>query len=51
MAAEIEAPNFINLNNREQFIFLMSQENKPLNYKVISNIHEWYTERLEYTDK
>jgi hypothetical protein len=51
MAGEIEAPNFINLNTQAQFIFLMSQENKLLNYKVISKIHEWFTERLEYTDK
>ena len=33
MAAETEAPNLINLNTQEQFIFLMSQENRVLNYK------------------
>ena len=42
------APNFTNLNSHEQFIFLMSQENKPLNFKIISTIHKWFTERLDY---
>ena len=35
MAAETEEPNFTNLNTQEQFIFLMSQENRILNYKII----------------
>ena len=50
MAAETEAPNFTNLNTQEQFIFLMSQENRVLNYKIISTIHEWFTKRLEYSE-
>ena len=50
MSAEIEAPNFTNLNTQEQFIFLMSQENRVLNYKIISTIHEWFTKRLEYSE-
>ena len=50
MAAETEAPNFINLNTQEQFIFLMSQENRVLNYKIISTIHEWFTKSLEYSE-
>ena len=28
-----EVPNFVNLDNKSQFIFLMSQENKQLNLK------------------
>ena len=50
MAAETEAPNFTNFNTQEQFIFLMSQENRVLNYKIISTIHEWFTKRLEYNE-
>ena len=50
MAAETEAPNFTNINTQEQFIFLMSQENRVLNYKIISTIHEWFTKRLEYSE-
>ena len=50
MAAETEAPNFTNLNTQEQFIFLMSQENRVLNYKIISTMHEWFTKRLEYSE-
>ena len=50
MVAETEAPNFTNLNTQEQFIFLMSQENRVLNYKIISTIHEWFTKRLEYSE-
>ena len=50
MAAETEAPNFTNLNTQEQFIFLMSQENRVLNYKIISTIHEWFPKRLEYSE-
>ena len=50
MAAETEAPNFTNLNTQEQFIFLMSQENRILNYKIISTIHEWFTKRLVYSE-
>ena len=51
MAAETEAPNFTNLNSQEQFIFLMSQENSVLNYKIISAIQKWFTKRLEYSEK
>ena len=47
IASETEAPNYIILNTQAQFIFLMLQENKQLNYKIISKIHEWFTERLE----
>ena len=50
MPAETEAPNFTNLNSQEQFIFLMSQENRVPNYKIISTIHEWFTKRLEYSE-
>ena len=50
-AAETEASNFTNLNTQEQFIFLMPQENRALNYKIISTIHKWFTKRLEYTVK
>ena len=49
MAAETEAPNFTN-NTQEQFIFLTSQKNRVLNYKIISTIHEWFTKRLEYSE-
>ena len=49
MAAETEAPNFTNLNSQEQFIFLMSQENRVPYYKIISTIHEWFTKILEYS--
>ena len=43
-----EVPNFANLDNKAQFIFLMSQENKLLNLKLISTIHKWLTARLEH---
>ena len=42
MAAELEATNFVNLNTQQQFIFLMSQENKLLNYKIVSTVYEWF---------
>ena len=48
MAAEAVAPNFITLNAQAQFIFLMSQEDKMLNRKLIYKLHEWFSERLEY---
>ena len=41
---EREVPNFVNLDNKSQFIFLMSQENKQLNLKLIPTIHKWLTE-------
>ena len=50
MATDTEAPNFTNLNSQEQFIFPMSQENRVLNYKIISTIHEWFAKRLEYSE-
>ena len=43
-----EVPTFANLDNESQFIFLMSQENKQLNLKLIPTIHKWLTERLEH---
>ena len=46
MAAETEARNVTNLNTQEQFIFLMSQENRVLDYKIISTIHEWFTVKI-----
>ena len=42
-----EVPNFVNLDNKSKYIFLMSQENK-LNLKLVPTIHKWFTERLEY---
>ena len=42
---EREVPNFVNLDNKSQFIFLMSQENKQLNLKLIPTIHKWLTDR------
>ena len=42
---EREVPNFVNLNNKSQYIFLMSQENKQLNLKLIPTINKWLTER------
>ena len=45
---EREVPNFVNLDNKSQFIFLISQENKQLNLKLIPTIHKWLTERLEH---
>ena len=50
MAAEATAPNFVTLNAQAQFIFLMSQEDKTLNRKVIYKIHEWLSERLDYNN-
>ena len=43
-----EVPNFVNLDNKSQYIFLMSQENKQLNLKLVPTIHKWCTERLEH---
>ena len=43
-----EVPNSVNLDNKSQYIFLMSQENKQLNLKLIPTIHKWVTERLEH---
>ena len=43
-----EVPNFVNLENKSQFIFLMSQENKQLNLKLIPTIHKWFTEISEH---
>ena len=43
-----EVPNFINLDNKSQYIFLMSQENKQLNLELVPTIHKWFTERLEH---
>ena len=31
----MEVPNFVNLDNKSQFIFLMSRENKQLKLKLI----------------
>ena len=45
---EREVPNFVNLHNKSQVIFLTSQENKQLNLKLIPTIHKWLTERLEH---
>ena len=48
---EREVPNFVNLDNKSQFIFLMSQENKQLNLKLIQLQYttiQWFTERLEH---
>ena len=42
MAGETGVPNFTNLNSQEQFIFLMSQENRVLNYKIISTTQMVY---------
>ena len=39
-----EVPNFVNLDNKSQYIFLMSQENKQLNLKLVPTIHKWFTE-------
>ena len=41
-------PTFVNLDNKLTFIFLMSQENKQPNLKLIPTIHKWSTERLEH---
>ena len=46
-AIEKEVPNFVNLNVQAQFIFMMSQENKILNYKIMSTVHEWLSVRGE----
>ena len=43
---EREVSNFVNLDNKSQFIFL-SQESKQLILKLIPTIHKWFTERLE----
>ena len=50
--SEVWAP-FMNFDwkhwdTKSQFIFLMSQENKQLNLKLIPTIHKWLTERLEH---
>ena len=37
-----------NLDNKSQYIFLISQENKQLNLKLVPTIHKWFTERLEH---
>ena len=47
ITVETEVPHFVNLNVQAQFIFLMSQENKLLNYKIVSTIHEWLSVRLQ----
>ena len=39
-----EVPNFVNLDNKSQYIFLMSQENKQLNLKLVPTIHKCFTE-------
>ena len=44
-AARGLAPNFENLNATEQFIFLMSQEDKSLTHKIIYKIQEWFDDR------
>ena len=44
---EIEVPQFSRLNSEEQFKYLMSQENKLLNHKIISTVYSWFTARLE----
>ena len=43
-----EVFNFVNLDTKSQYIFLMSQENKQLNLKLVPTIHKWFTERLEH---
>ena len=44
-----EVPNFVNLDNKSQFIYLMSQENKQQQHlKLIPIIHKWFRERLEH---
>ena len=43
-----EVPNFVNLDNKSKYIFLMAQENKQLNLKLVPTIHKRFTERLEY---
>ena len=35
-----EVPNFVNLDNKSQYIFLMSKENKQLNLKLVPTIHK-----------
>ena len=39
-AIEKEVPNFVNLNVHAQFIYMMSQENGILNYRIMSTVHE-----------
>ena len=45
---EKETPNFTHLNDQEKFIFLMTQENKLINQEIISIIHKWLDQRLQY---
>ena len=44
---ENQVPQFATLNAQAKFIFMMSQENKLLNYKLVYTIHEWLTERIK----
>ena len=44
-AARGLAPNFENLNVTEQFIYLMSQEDKALTHKLVYKIQEWFDDR------
>ena len=49
LLSEVEklVPNFKNLNDQDQFIFLMTQEDKQLNRKLIFQIHKWLLERVD----
>ena len=42
-----QVPQFVTLNSQAKFIFMMSQENKLLNNKLVYTIHEWLTKRRE----
>ena len=45
---ESDVPNFLNMDNQEKFIFLMSQENKLLMQDIIGTIHQWLIKRREH---
>ena len=46
-AIENEVINFVNIYVQAPLIFVMSQENEILNYRIISTVHEWLSVRGE----
>ena len=43
-----QVPNFLNLNYRSQFIYLMTQESDMITYKLALTVNKWLTERKQF---
>ena len=43
-----QVPNFININLRSQFIYLMTQESDMITYKLALTVNKWLTERKQF---